>query len=92
MIAAQRSTHLSYSTDAISASLRPLLAAPTIRIESHRAETSRASAALDLTALYPHLFAPVKQSSFVIRTARAVAFRLSVFGTAAALLVLFHQR
>ena len=92
MIRPQRSANLSYGTDSVAQSLRSVLAAaPAVRIESDPVNAPGKAGAIDLTALYPAIFAPQARSPFMTRTARALAFRLTVFGTAAAAMVLIHH-
>jgi len=91
MIIAQRSASLSYGTDPVADSLSSFIAAPIARIAGCAEAETIEGAALDLNRLYPALFAPAHRPSLLLRSARALAVRLAVLGTGAALLVILHQ-
>jgi hypothetical protein len=89
MIFAHRSSGIRSSIDPVAQSLRSALTAAVVRSETRPATatlTARSSAPLDLERLYPRIFAAPQQVT-VSRSARALAFRLSVVGSFGAALI-----
>ena len=89
MIIAQRTAGLSYGTDPVAQSVRSVIAAPAARlgVHSHVQARSAASPSADMQRLYPGVFAEETGPSAFVRARRAAAFRVSVIGTAAVMML-----
>ncbi len=87
-------TTLSYGTDAVAQSLRPMLDSRSVDAPraSRAPETAPAGRGeLDLARLYPSLYAAPVTEALPIRAIRGLAFRLSIIGSMALMIGLLHH-
>jgi hypothetical protein len=92
MIIASHPVRLTYGTDSVAHSLRSSVTTHAPAVVPHPTEAAgRSGAALDLNRLYPAIMNAAPQTTPVVRATRALAFRLSVLGTAAGMLAILHH-